>query len=559
MTYVAKPIPGVVYPPAETLERYVENGVLEERSLAEAFFEAMDRHRDATALSWLGGAWTYAELDTLSDRFAAALFDLGLEPLDRIVFQVENSPELVAAILACWKADLIPVCTLAAHRDAEIGYLAQHSGARAHFIGVSDRFDYPSFARKIQAQTPSLEHIVVLRGEGPGDLPSMTELAQAQPALKARARVRAVKRDPYQVTVFQLSGGTTSVPKIIPRFSNEYLFNMEALAEWEGYRSEDVMLVPLQIIHNAMMACYLFPLLLRGGEAVVPTSNDPAHILQLLAEKRPTIFALAGPLLDRVAEAVDEGLVDLSRARAVFSLNAARQISDRLGVCSLHLYGMSEGLIIFGRPDDPEEARHTTVGRPVSVWDEVRLVRPGTTEDVALGETGELITRGPYTFHGYFDAPDRNAEVFTPDGFYRSGDLMSARMIDGEIYYAFEGRLKDLISRGGEKINCEEVEHAARRHPCIADIAIVPMPDPDYDERACAFVIPVRGRPAPDVEGLRRFLIEEGLAKFKCPERIEVVEAFPLTASAKLSKPKLKEKILAILAEEAGRPANAAR
>ncbi|MCG8442623.1 MAG: hypothetical protein MI723_12520, partial [Caulobacterales bacterium] len=128
----------------------------------------------------------------------------------------------------------------------------------------------------------------------------------------------------------------------------------------------------------------------------------------------------------------------------------------------------------------------------------------------------------------------------------------SVREFDGRKYYAFEGRLKDLISRGGEKINCEEVEMAARRHPGIGDIAIVAMPDRDYDERACAFIIPTAADAAPDVKGLMEFLIEAGLAKFKCPERIEVIAEFPTTDSGKLSKPKLKAMILDILAREAG-------
>ena len=211
---------------------------------------------------------------------------------------------------------------------------------------------------------------------------------------------------------------------------------------------------------------------------------------------------------------------------------------------------MTEGLIIFGKPTDPEEARFTTVGRPISAWDEVRIVKPGTEEDAPIGEIGEMVTRGPYTFHGYYDAAERNAEVFTSDGFYRSGDLMSAREINGEIYYAFEGRLKDLISRGGEKINCEEVEHASRRHPSVSDIAIVAMPDPQYEERACAFVIPAPGEAPVTVESLRDFLVQEGLAKFKCPERIELIEAFPLTDSGKLSKPKLKAAIADMLESE---------
>lgn len=547
---VRNPIPGVVYPPHDRLQKYVTEGALDNRTLAGALIESLRQYSDNIALSDPDGETTYRELDEASDRFAGALIDLGLNPLDRVVFQLGNSKELITAVIACWKADLVPVCTLAAHRDQEISYLASHAGARAHVIGIEEKFDYVAFARRIRAKTPSLEHIIVARGEGPDDLPTMQGMIAGQKLDAARNAIARIQRDAYQVTVFQLSGGTTSIPKIIPRFSNEYLYNMEAMADWESYSARDVVFMPLQIIHNAAMACFVFPTLLRGGEVVVAPNNDPATIFGLLKSRRPTIFGTISGALGRMRATGAQNLLDLSGVRAAFSTNAARQTEETLGVIGVHLFGMTEGLIIFGKPTDPEEARFTTVGRPISAWDEVRIVKPGTEEDAPIGEIGEMVTRGPYTFHGYYDAAERNAEVFTSDGFYRSGDLMSAREINGEIYYAFEGRLKDLISRGGEKINCEEVEHASRRHPSVSDIAIVAMPDPQYEERACAFVIPAPGEAPVTVESLRDFLVQEGLAKFKCPERIELIEAFPLTDSGKLSKPKLKAAIADMLESE---------
>lgn len=547
---VRNPIPGVVYPPNNRLQKYVTEGVLDDRTLAGALTEALQRYSDNIALSDLDGEITYRELDEDSDRFAGALISMGIKPLDRVIFQLRNSKELIIAIVACWKADLIPVCTLAAHRDQEISYLAHHAEARAHIIGIEEKFDYVAFAQSVRAKTPSLEHIIVARGERAGDLPTMQGMIAGQQLDAARSVIARIHRDPYQVTIFQLSGGTTSIPKIIPRFSNEYLYNMEAMAEWESYSARDVVFMPLQIIHNAAMVCFVFPSLLRGGEVVVAPDNEPATIFGLLQSRRPTIFGTIGSALGRMRAIGAQNMLDLSRVRAVFSTNAARQTEETLGVTGVHLFGMTEGLIIFGKPTDPEEARFTTVGRPISAWDEVRIVKPGTEEDVPMGEIGEMVSRGPYTFYGYYDAAERNAEVFTSDGFYRSGDLMSARKIDGEVYYAFEGRLKDLISRGGEKINCEEVEHASRRHPSVSDIAIVAMPDPQYEERACAFVIATPGEAPITVESLREFLVEEGLAKFKCPERVELVDAFPLTDSGKLSKPKLKATIENMLDSE---------
>ena len=550
MIGVREPMKGVIYPPRDVLERYVADGHLTESTVADALIEALPKFGDKVAITGPEGDVTYAELDDNTNRFAAALLDLGLRPLDRVVFQVANSKEVLAAVIACWKANLIPLCTLAAHRKNEIAFLAKHAGAKAHFIGIAENFDFPAFAEEIRAEAPSMEHIIVVRGEGPASLPHMKGMIAAQDADQARRRISEIGRDPYQVTAFQLSGGTTSIPKIIPRFGNEYLCNFECVANALGFTKDDTVFFPLQLTHNAGMI-YNFPAFLCGATVAVSPKLDPPTLLGVLKENKPTIFALMASAVARMRAVNIKELVDFSHVKLVISPNVARQIEELLGVPSAHLFGMAEGMCAFGSPDDPEDARYNTIGRPISHADEIKILEPGTEKEMPKGEIGEMVTRGPYTIHGYYDAEDRDREAFTSDGFYRSGDLMSVRTVDGVDYYAFEGRLKDVVSRGGEKINCEEVEMAARKHPAIADIAIVAMPDPEYDERACAYIIPAPGGEAPDVETLMEFLVSEGLAKFKCPERIETVQEFPQTDSGKLSKPKLKEMIASKLAEEA--------
>jgi non-ribosomal peptide synthetase component E (peptide arylation enzyme) len=222
------------------------------------------------------------------------------------------------------------------------------------------------------------------------------------------------------------------------------------------------------------------------------------------------------------------------------------------GAPAVPLFGMTEGLICYGRPDDPREALETTVGRPVSEFDDLRLFRPGTEEEVGDGEIGELVIKGPCVIEGYFDAEERNREAFTSKGYYRSGDLCGFKVIDGKRYLTFEGRIKDVVSRGGEKINCMEVETVAQAHPKIGSIVIVPMPDPVYEERACAFVVPTPGAEPITVAELGAFLEKAGMAKFKWPERIEIVSDLPMTSSGKVSKPRLKEIISDKLRKEAG-------
>ena len=199
---------------------------------------------------------------------------------------------------------------------------------------------------------------------------------------------------------------------------------------------------------------------------------------------------------------------------------------------------MAEGLIMFVRPSDPPGVRRETCGRPASPDDEVYLV----DEDgkvVPDGEPGELIVRGPYTLRGYFRSPGHNARAFTPDGFYRSGDLLR-KMPSGN--YVVEGRVKDLINRGGEKISAEEVENLILAHPAVLNVACVPYPDPVLGERMCACLVLRDGRSL-SLEELVTFLLEFGMAKFKLPERLETFEALPLSGFGKVSKKDLAARL----------------
>ena len=193
--------------------------------------------------------------------------------------------------------------------------------------------------------------------------------------------------------------------------------------------------------------------------------------------------------------------------------------------------------------------RDNCVGRPVSRFDEVRLVDPETLEDVPLGKPGECWTKGPYTIRGFFDAEELNQESFV-DGYYRTGDLLSAKEVNGEIYYSFEGRIKDVIDRGGEKINCQEIERVLIEHPSILSAALVAMPDRAYGEKACAFVTLKENAQGLELSDLTNFLDGEGLAKYKWPERLKIMDDLPVTHLNKPDMMKMREMVTAELENE---------
>lgn len=199
---------------------------------------------------------------------------------------------------------------------------------------------------------------------------------------------------------------------------------------------------------------------------------------------------------------------------------------------------MSEGMLFFVRRGDPDDVRLETVGRPISPDDEVRLLDDDDNE-VAVGEVGELCVRGPYTLRGYYGAAEHNKKAFTSDGFYRSGDLMRQHPSGN---YMVEGRKKDLINRGGEKISAEEIENLILQHPAVQNVACIPVPDPKLGERMCACVIAQKGRDL-TLDDLVKFLAAKEIAKFKLPERLQLMTEFPLSTFGKVSKKALAEMI----------------
>jgi non-ribosomal peptide synthetase component E (peptide arylation enzyme) len=207
-----------------------------------------------------------------------------------------------------------------------------------------------------------------------------------------------------------------------------------------------------------------------------------------------------------------------------------------------HAFGMAEGLINLTHPDDPLDVIRETQGRPVSPGDEIRVV-DDEGNDVAAGEVGELITRGPYTIRGYYRAEEHNRTAFTADGFYRTGDMVRIHRTGNLVV---EGRKKDMINRGGEKISAEEIENLMLAHEAVKMVAVVAMPDPVMGEKSCAFVIPNPGHSV-TLQQLGDFLVGKQIAKFKLPERLELVQEFPLTSVGKVSKKDLRARIAEIL------------
>jgi salicylate---[aryl-carrier protein] ligase len=537
-------IAGVVYTPPELARRYLQEKLWLDVTVGEALRRTAARVPERIAFASEEGELTFRELDERSERLGAALLGLGARPGERAMFQMGTVLETVVALSACYKAGIIPVCSVPQYREIEIGQLARLSGATLYFVQAdfSASFDLVAFARGMQQKVPTLRHLLVSRGKGEDHL---SRLIDSFPLGEARKKLAGVPIGPEDCFVFQLSGGSTGVPKIIPRFHGEYLAHCDAWNRMHGMDEHSVAIWSLPIVHNAGQIFGYMGAIHWGRTTVLTSRIDIPHILDMIARYRVTNAMSIGPIAPHLLAYKDLARHDLSSLRYFVAFSRADAIEAHLGgaVKSANLYGITEGLVLISHPDDPPRARHLTQGRVGYTSEEVRVLKLGTEEAAGEGEIGELAFRGPSSLRGYYNAPEQTREALTADGFFRTGDLVKAHRIEGRMYYSFEGRLKDNINRGGEKFGTEEVENLIRQHPAVTDVAVVAMPDEVLIERACAYLVIRPGMQPPDVRSLGGFLESKGLAKFKFPERIELIESFPVTRVGKLDKAELRRRI----------------
>ncbi len=544
------PLEGVRYRSDAEAAAFLRCGAWLNFTLRDAIRAAAARRGDRPFLHEGDRTLSYAGYDADTERLAAALLARGLRPGDRVLFQMGTCIETAVALGACFKAGLIPVCTLAQHREIEIGQLGALTQPRGYLVQAdfSAGFDLVAFARRMAGEIGSVALLVTARG-GPSDLPALENLSGGMALAAARAAVDAVPLDPADVAVFQLSGGSTGVPKVIPRMHGEYLAQARDWNDRLQLRAEDTALWCLPLIHNAgTVACFL-PALWAGRAMVLQNGFNEEAFLAAIARWRVAYTGSIGPIAGRLLESPAAAQADLSSMRQIWAFNRADDLEHRLHLPAQCIFGITEGMLMSSAPDASPERRFGTVGNPVGRRDEIRVQSPDDGRELPDGEAGELCLRGASMLSAYYRM-DRTPDTFTADGFFRTGDLVRARWVDGERCFVFEGRMKDNISRGGEKYGAEEVEALIVKHPALLDARVVAMPDKLYGERGCAYVVVRPGAAAPTVAELGVFLAGLGLAKYKFPERIETIEAFPLTRVGKVDKAALRAAIAQRLQEE---------
>lgn len=555
----------------ELARNYRDKRYWADETFTQVFDKVTERFWDKEALVGGDQRYTYGELKLGSDRLAHHFLKMGLKKHDRIVVQLTNIPEFVFIYLAFQKIGVIPVMCLPQHRFTEISQIAERAEAIGYVIpGKTPKFDYVELVDQVADALGMKYRMIVGPGqEVPEGYTYINDLLKDR--IEERESPVILKEalpDPHDVCILLLSGGTTGIPKLIPREYNAYRYVTEESSRELGYSMYTVQLAVAPVAHNMVLAApgiqgaFMF-----GGKVIMSTSPRTEDICKLIEKEHITHIPMVPAMIINMLNFEERGKYNLSSWEIVINGGSkiepvvAARVKPELGCKLVSQFGMSEGTITQTNLFDNDDVIYNTIGLPVSPADEWKIIDKDTCEVICESappsegfykgrteEPGELIFRGPYTIRGYYNAADHNKKAFTEDGYFRSGDL--GCMHKSGRGFVIMGRLKDAINRGGEKFSCEEVENLILKCDKVHDAALIPMPDPILGERACAFVS-LRD-PETDTLTLEELIsfLDGKLAKFKLPERLEIRPDLPHTNIGKVKKEELRDEIVKIIERE---------
>ncbi|GAA4798443.1 linear/branched/unsaturated fatty acid:CoA ligase LbuL [Actinomycetospora chlora] len=476
---------------------------------------------------------TYAELLARSEEVARALLGR-FRPGEHVAVWSPNSLEWILLEYGAALAGLVLVTANPAYQAGELAYVLGRSRSAGLFHVASHRGN------------PMTEIVAEVRGDLP-DLREVVDLAELEAFTAGGDPATPLPEvRPHDRVQIQYTSGTTGFPKGVLLRHHGLLENARLTLERMGVGPADTLVWPMPLFHTAGCGMGVLGAAATGATIVYLTAFDPARQLELIEAERATISGGVPTMLVAMLAHPDAGTRDTSSLRCLFAggspvpVEVAREVERRLGGRVSIVFGTTETspIITATSPDDPEDVRTGTLGEPLPHTD-VKIADPVTGEPVPVGEVGELCARGYLVMEGYYDQPEATAAVLDVAGWYHTGDLAS---LDAQGRLRVEGRIKDMIIRGGENIYPREIEEILQAHPGIAEVAVVGRPDPHWGETVAAFVRPVTGA-EPRPEELHAWC-RERLAAYKTPASWHLVDEMPVTASGKIRKNELRERLL---------------
>jgi len=551
------PTVGDRYSPAE-ISQYYAAGCWRTDTLGQLLARQADERGNKTFVTDGVLSLTYRELHERSLRLAAGLRARGVVPGDRVAVQLPNWSEFAVSAVAIARLGAVMVPIMPIYRRDEVGYVLDDAGVSvAVTASVFKDFDYLGMYRALQAERPALHSVVVVRddeAETSGHVVTLAATtADVDPAAaEAEIGVPVGPDDPF---VIVYTSGTTARPKGCVHTFNTYVSGAHALAVAFGYRESDVQFGPSPVTHTTGLVTSILLPMVAGAATHLMADWEPRRGLAEIARYRCSVSVTATTFIQMLLDAYDPGRDDASSLRVWVSAGAPipRAVVERAQALLpnakiLSLYGRSENLATTTCTVDDDPERALTSDGAALPYASVKVVDELGAE-VPAGSEGDIAYRGPTHMLGYLERPDETAELFTPDGYSRSGDL---GVMDAQGYVRVTGRTKDIVIRGGMNISVREVEDLLAAHPGVRNAAVVGMPDERLGERVCCYLVAADPTSPPTLDGIKAYLQDKGIARQKTPERLEVVTELPTTATGKIQKHLLRQDIARKIGERAG-------
>ncbi|HOE19266.1 MAG TPA: AMP-binding protein [Syntrophorhabdaceae bacterium] len=486
---------------------------------------------------------TWAESKKHIDNIAASLIELGIKRDEKVAVQLHNCIELFTFRLACEKAGVVAVTLLPNFREAEVSAILKYTEAAGIVIPHEFRqFNYVNMIKKLSADLPALRHVFVIGDDVPEGAISVKEMA-SQKVGHPPDNFEKTRFSPFETFQIATTTGTTGMPKCVEFVSAVRQCTGKVIKNRLKITENDVVGAFAPAIAGGCYNEVYRASPMAGAKIVLAKYFTPEEILTLIEKEKVTVIATVPTILIRILELPDFEKYDVSSIRIVKYGGAALPYDQGLKVWErfkrpgLPAYGtLDAGTMSSSFCDDTKEKLLTTVGVPLD-GNVCKLVDE-RGQEVPKGEVGEVIVNGPHCQPGYYRDPEATQNAWS-DGWFHTGDLGS---FDDEGRLTIRGRRKDMILRGGQNIYPLEVEGILLQHPKILKAAVVGIPDPKMGEKVCGCLVLKEGETL-NLAEILHFFKEKGVAAFKIPERIELLDDFPLAGSIKVDKKQLRQDV----------------
>lgn len=540
----------------EAISKFEEMGIWGNKTIIDYFKEHVEKKPDQICIidppnkKELMGLeperLTYREFDKAVDATAEGLANLGIGKDDIVMVQMPNCWELAMLYLAIARTGALTSPAPVLWRKAELSHIAKLTEAKA-FITVNEfnNFNHKQLGEELKSENSAMDHVLVLD--------DIEKMAQND----VKGSLKDIQISANDIFTICWTSGTEAAPKGCPLSHNNWM-GMIAVQKAGGMQAGDVMLTAGPLVNMASIGTVYMPWLNLGGTMVLHHPFNPEIFMQQMIQEKVNYTLLVPAVTNMIAKHPNVDSFDLSNVRAITvgsapsSLWTMQEFNRRWNISIGNIWGQNEGTgIVSGIEDIPEmEVRvdhFPQYGKPGSKWKSdsskliiAKVVDPATGEELTqTGDVGELVYKGPGVIAEYFKNPEATKKGFTEDGFFKTGDQFQIK--DGDCV-AFFDRGKDIIIRGGFNISAQEIENYLLSHPKVQDAAVVAMKDERLGEKMCVYICPTPGEKV-ELSDITSLLEEKGVAKYKYPERIEIIDMIPRNPVGKILKNKLRDDI----------------